>query len=61
MKWPKPEEKPKMGVGGVMALKATGIVTITEITQKTSGPPVKFPYRRPCPGWYSYSTGRGYL
>ena len=28
-----------MGVGGVMALKVTGIVTITEITQKTSAPP----------------------
>ena len=28
-----------MGVGGVMALKVTGIVTITEIIQKTSGPP----------------------
>ena len=28
-----------MGVGGVMTLKVTGIVTITEITQKTSGPP----------------------
>ena len=28
-----------MGVSGVMALKVTGIVTITEITQKTSGPP----------------------
>ena len=40
-----------MGVGGVMALKVTGIVTITEITQKTSAlppPPVKFSYRRPC-------------
>ena len=28
-----------MGVGGVMALNVTGIVTITESTQKTSGPP----------------------
>ena len=28
-----------MGVGGVMALKVTGTVTITEITQKISGPP----------------------
>ena len=27
-----------MGLGAVMALKVTGIVTITEITQKTSGP-----------------------
>ena len=27
------------GVGGVMALKVTGVVTITEITQKTSGLP----------------------
>ena len=40
-----------MGVGGVMTLKATGIVTITEITQKTSGPPVKFPYRGPAQKW----------
>ena len=39
IKWPKSEEKPKMGVGGVMALKVTGILTIIEITQKTSGPP----------------------
>ena len=28
-----------MGVGGVMALKVTGIATIIEITQKTSAPP----------------------
>ena len=27
-----------MGVGGVMALKVTGIVAITEIAQKTSAP-----------------------
>ena len=52
IKRPKSEEKPKLGVSGVMTLKVTGIATTNESTQKTSAPPPQSNFLTGGPGNY---------